>query len=121
MRLAPLAAAFLIALMPVALAPSALAQGTGGACEADAARLCPDAGEDRQAAMRCLMQKRSDVSEACDAQLAAMTNILQACRADIETHCSGVQPGGGRIAKCLQEKADAVSEGCKTAIAAMRP
>jgi len=67
------------------------------------------------------MQKRSEVSEPCGKQLAAMGNIVQACRADIETHCGDVQPGGGRIAQCLQEKADAVSDGCKTAIAAMRP
>jgi len=36
----------------VALTGPAIAQGAGGACQADMQRLCPDAGDDRQAGMR---------------------------------------------------------------------
>lgn len=72
-----------LALLATAGGASAQTVPHRGACKADAAKLCPEAvaAMDRSAVQGCLMQKMSQVSADCKANMMAMKSEKAAAAA----------------------------------------
>ena len=96
-------------------------------CRDDAARLCAEA-QGRGARLRCLAEKRDQLSEACRARVDRAEKgerrggraRLAACRADVERLCADVQRGDGAVRRCLIEHRDTLSEQCRVQLDAAR-
>lgn len=103
--------------------------GVMSACRADIEQICDS--QQGMAAVRCLMENVTEVSDGCaDALAAASENMsgnhgqpangmAQACRGDVAEYCADVEMGQGRIAQCLSEHRDELSEACADALPSM--
>jgi len=87
------------------------------ACQADADRLCPDAGSGTdKAAVRCLAQKRDELQPDCLSALKHARRVQvfrRACGGDVGTLCSGIEPGSGRILSCLKQNEAQLTSKCR--------
>ena len=110
----------LLLLAGTLCASAALAQSTPNApanpCQADVARLCPNA-QGHQDVRACMQQNADQLSAECkariDARRAKFQAAREACQPDVAKFCSDVQPGGGRIAACLKQHAAEISDACR--------
>jgi len=85
--------------------------GKGHPCMAEREK-CKDAGGGHEKVMKCLMEKRAELSDACKKHLDEKVKE-HPCLEDRMKFCADVQPGEGRIIKCLKDNKDKLSEACK--------
>jgi hypothetical protein len=116
--------AALLAAMGSALAEQ---QDAGGACRADAQRLCKGVEPGQGRLAQCMKEHEAQVSAECKAHMQKMHEAMQArmqefndaCKADVQQHCKDVQPGEGRIVGCLRKNEGTLSAPCKEQLAKM--
>jgi hypothetical protein len=93
------------------------------ACAPDRARLCKGV-RGRRARAACINGHEAELSAACKAQRAAVTqaaeNVHASCQADVDKVCQGIKPGRGRIHACLKSHATDVSPACNEAMASIK-
>src|SRR5215813_9724219 len=84
-------------------------------CQADVARLCPNA-HGRGEVHACLQQNADQLSAECKTHIEQVHQRVEAareaCQPDVAKFCSDVQPGGGRIVACLKQHASELSDAC---------
>ena len=87
-----------------------------GACAADIKTHCAgvERGQGRIAA--CVKEHLKDLSEPCQARVAALAAGSKACVADVKERCRDVRPGRGRIRECLKSALENLSDACKESI-----
>jgi hypothetical protein len=89
----------------------------GGACKGDIEKFCAGIEKGEGRIMKCLHDKRDQISEECKAQAEkmkeAMSDIREACQEDVVKFCSEVKPGKARIMNCMKEHKADLSDGCK--------
>ena len=119
-RLVPSPAALLVLVSLTACA--ALGQEASSSsrpCQADVARLCPDA-HGRAEVRACMKQNADQVSAECKAHVDQSRQKFQAareaCQPDVAQFCADVQPGGHRVAACLRQHASELSQACQAAL-----
>jgi len=109
-----------ILLAAAGLASSARADD---ACAADRDKLCKES-KGRRAKAACMKSHESELSDACKAQRAAMTQAAEEvhadCKPDVDKLCKGVEPGRGRIRACLKSHQSDLSPACQQAIASIK-
>lgn len=102
---------FSLSLLPVSFAHE------GGACKADADKLCANA-TDREGRMKCMKEHEKDLSPDCQAEMQKMKERFEAfktdCGADLQKYCSTVQDGPMAKRKCLQDHQADLSPACQT-------
>ena len=85
-------------------------------CQADVARLCPNA-HGRGELHACLQQNGDQLSAECKAHIDQVHQRVEAareaCQPDVAKFCADVKPGGGRIMACLKEHASELSDACR--------
>jgi len=85
-------------------------------CQADVARLCPNA-HGRSEVHACLQQNASQLSAECTAHIDQVKQRVEAareaCQPDVAKFCADVKPGGGRIVACLKQHSSELSDACK--------
>lgn len=98
--------------------------GGGGACRADAQRLCADQLGDRKAVKKCLKANRAELSEACSAKLerrkARRQAFKAACAEDKARLCGDVEPGQGRIRQCMKANLSSLNAECQAVVREMK-
>ncbi len=109
--------AVLAAVFCLAWAGSTFAEQSAKPCADDAAKLCQGVQPGQGNIARCLRQHSSELSPACQENIAQMQqnirNFRQACKDDVKQLCDGVQRGGGRIIQCMKQHEAELSPACK--------
>ncbi len=101
----------------VLCSPSASGQQrVPGACAADIKAKCADVERGQGRIASCVQEHLKDLSEPCQAKVAALAAGTKACRADVKERCGGVRPGRGRVRECLRSALANLSDGCKESI-----
>ena len=107
------------------LATVGTAGGSGGgksACRQDAEKLCANEPAGHGARMHCLEQHQSQLSSACQGEIAQMKQhhggSMEVCAQDRQKFCANVQPGGGRGIKCMKEHLSELTPACRQAFEA---
>jgi uncharacterized coiled-coil DUF342 family protein len=83
-------------------------------CQADLAKLCPNAkaGKERAA---CMREHRNEISPECKEffnRIRENREGMRSCRTDAQKLCKDVKPGEGRILECLKEHQADLSPQC---------
>ena len=94
------------------------AAGAGfGPCKEEVQRVCPDVKPGEGRVVRCLEEKKADLSPACrdflQQRRAEYRTARVACADDMKRLCAGIRPGQGRIAACLRRHEADLSPACK--------
>jgi hypothetical protein len=101
----------------MALVSSAQAAEKGGACKADADKLCKDVQPGEGRILGCLKSHQSELSPKCTENLKAISQVANACEPDVEKFCFDTPIGKGGIANCLKKHSADLSPDCKSAVA----
>jgi hypothetical protein len=88
-------------------------------CAADHARLCDEPSIHSEGAMRCLMSRRQDASEACRTALDArrqwvLDRVRKACANEIAAFCT--REAVDSPVRCLRHHRDQLSDACKAVL-----
>jgi hypothetical protein len=88
-------------------------------CAADHARLCDEPSIHSEGAMRCLMSRRQDASEACRTALDArrqwvLDRVRKACANEIAAFCA--REAVDSPVRCLRHHRDQLSDACKAVL-----
>ena len=89
------------------------------ACKADAAKVCKDVQPGEGRVVRCLVERKDQLSPACRQRIVEGEQA-HPCHADAIRLCKGVQPGEGRIAECMKRNEGKLSPACKARIGEYR-
>lgn len=89
------------------------------ACKSDAAKVCKDVQPGEGRVVRCLAERKDQLSPACRQKIETGEQA-HPCNADAIRLCKGVQPGEGRIAECMKRNEGQLSPACKARIGEYR-
>lgn len=89
-----------------------------GPCREDMEKFCSEAGDEKGAKMKCMMEHKEELSAECKEMHSkakeALSEVREACKEDVKKLCGDVESGEGRIMKCLREKRAELSDACKS-------
>ena len=110
----------LVCFVALVFVSGAFAQ-EGRPCAGDVAKFCGDVKSGEGRLIKCLKEKKDQLSPECKAHVAKVKDKLKevhkACEDDLTMFCAGVEPGEGRIMKCMREHKAELSSKCKAGIA----
>jgi hypothetical protein len=85
------------------------------ACKADAEKVCKGVQPGEGRVLRCLVEKKDQVSPACRQKIEEGERA-HPCYTETLRLCKDVKPGEGRIAECLKRNESQLSGACKAKI-----
>jgi hypothetical protein len=92
---------------------------SGGACKADAEKVCSGMKPGDGKLGPCLKEHQDELSPECKAKIGKMMKGMmkkkgqEACGEDSKSFCADMKPGDGKWGACMKEHKDDLSEGCK--------
>lgn len=91
----------------------------GHPCAAEREK-CKDAGGGHEKVMKCLLEKRAELSDGCKNHIDDKMKTMP-CFEDKIKFCGDIKPGGGRIVNCLKANNDKISQQCKDNMLKSKP